>query len=62
MPVTQPGTVSSNVTITENYGDWHVIVREGDFEDVRSFEVEAHARSYANGQRLRLSLPSLGSL
>jgi len=56
MSVTRPGNISKNVTITENYGEWHVIVHEDDCDDVRSFEIEAQARSYADGQRLRLAL------
>lgn len=61
MSVAQPGNISRDVTITENYGEWHVLVCEGDRKDVRSFEIEAHARSYADGQRLRRSLSPGGS-
>lgn len=46
------------VTITENFGEWHVTVRVGDKVKVLTFEIEKHAVSYAKGHRLRLGLSS----
>lgn len=42
------------VEVTEGYGEWFVHVVSGGSETVVSFEIEAQARSFAAGQRIRL--------
>jgi hypothetical protein len=44
------------VELVEACGEWHVRVVEDDQELTRSFETEAFAASYAEGQRIRLGL------
>lgn len=47
----------SFVELLENLGEWHVRVVENGIEaGVACFEIEAHARSYADGQRIRLRI------
>ena len=48
--------IPSEVSLTENLGEWHVAVREDGREDVRSFDCEEYALSYAEGQKHRLGL------
>jgi len=48
------------VEITEAYGEWFVRIVQNGCEHVASFEIEAYARAYAEGQRLRLGLPKVG--
>jgi hypothetical protein len=49
-----------SVDITENMGEWFVrVVREGKAHAL-SFEPEAYARAYAEGQRVGLGLPAIG--
>ena len=49
----------SEVILFENYGEFHVSVRERGDESVRTFESRAYAESYADGQRMRLGLRSV---
>ena len=44
------------VEVVEAYGEWHVRVVEGDRQKTLTFEVEAYALAFAEGQRLRLGL------
>jgi hypothetical protein len=46
----------SRVELVEACGEWFVRVVEEDQELTRSFETEAFALSYAEGQRIRLGL------
>jgi hypothetical protein len=41
-------------------GEWFVIVVRGGKDYVTSFELEAYARSYAEGQRLGFGLEKCG--
>ncbi len=45
------------VEVVEACGEWFVRVVEEDQELTRSFEIEAFALAYAEGQRRRLGLP-----
>ena len=46
----------SEVSVTEALGEWHVLIRESGKEEVRTFQIEAHAFSFAEGQKVRLGL------
>ncbi len=46
----------TGVSVVERGGEWHVVVLEDGDENVRVFEVEQHALSYAEGQKVRLGL------
>ena len=49
-----------SVDITENLGEWFVrVVRKGEAH-VTTFEREAYARAFAEGQRIGLNLPAVG--
>ena len=41
---------------------WVVVITENAEELRRSFQIEQHAHSYADGQRIRLGLPPVGPL
>jgi hypothetical protein len=47
------------VELVETGGEWQVRVVEKDQELTRSFETEAFALSFAEGQRIRLGLQSV---
>ena len=46
------------IEVVECAGEWFVRVVEQGHENVYSFELEALARAYAEGQRVRLGLKS----
>ena len=48
--------VQGSVEILENMGEWFVVVIRGGKEHVTSFEREAYANAYAEGQRLGMGL------
>ena len=48
---------SSVELLYEKTHDWVVIVVEDGSESRKSFKIEQHARSFADGQRVRLGLP-----
>jgi len=50
------GTVNRCVEVVEACGEWFVRVVDGDEELTRSFELEAFALVFAEGQRIRLGL------
>jgi len=60
--VSDPGSdqAPDSVRILENMGEWFVIVVRGGKDYVTSFELEAYARSYAEGQRLGFGLEKCG--
>lgn len=53
VPVAAPPTVD----IARVDGQWQVTIVEGALTTVETFFVWAHAKSFANGQRVRLKLP-----
>lgn len=48
--------IPQSIEVIEVTGEWFVVVREEGRESVRSFETEAFAMSYSDGQRVRLGL------
>jgi hypothetical protein len=48
------------VELVAGYGEWFVRIVHDGREEVRRFEVEALARAYAEGQRIRLGLTTTG--
>ena len=54
--VTLNGKVHPCVEVVEACGEWFVRVVADDEELTRSFEIEAFALAYAEGQRRRLKL------
>ena len=50
------GKVCPCVEVVEACGEWFVRVVEEDQELTRSFEIEAFALAFAEGQRMRLGL------
>lgn len=52
-----PGAKRGTVSIKKAGDEWHVLIEETGLRDrVRSFDVEAHALSYAEEQKARLRL------
>lgn len=49
----------ASVWITQDGCGWVVVIVENETENRRTFEIEQHARSFADGQRIRLGLPPL---
>jgi hypothetical protein len=49
-------TLPDGVEVTENMGEWFVRVVINGKAHVSTFEVEAYARSFADGQRIRVGL------
>jgi hypothetical protein len=47
------------VELTEGCGEWFVRIVQNGQEQVASFEVEAYALAYAEGQRIRLGLDAV---
>lgn len=56
MDRTAEGASPKLVEVTEAMGEWFVRVVEDEQELTRSFELEAYALAYAEGQRIRLGL------
>lgn len=52
--------VLNTVQIFQESDKWVVLIYENGEETRRSFDIEQHAHSYADGQRIRLRLPALG--
>jgi hypothetical protein len=50
-----------SIDITENMGEWFVRVVRNGKAHVSTFEIEAYARAFAEGQRMGLNLLSIGS-
>lgn len=50
------GMVNPCIEVVEACGEWFVRVVENDQELTRTFEMEAFALAYAEGQRMRLGL------
>jgi len=48
---------SNSIELFQENEDWVVVVMEDSSETRRTFRVEQHARSFADGQRVRLGLP-----
>jgi hypothetical protein len=44
------------IEVIEACGEWFVLIVENGKEDSRSFEIEAYALAFAEGQRMRLHL------
>ena len=49
----------NGISIAKAYGEWQVAVREDDKLDVRTFQTERYAQSYAEGQKFRLGLDKI---
>ncbi len=47
------------VEVTENFGEWFVRVVRNGKSHVSTFEIEAYARAFADGQRMGLKLDAL---
>ena len=46
-----------SVEVVDGLGEWFVFICEGNGEPIiQSFDFEAYARAYAEGQRIRLGL------
>lgn len=50
----------NSVQLVQENDQWVVVIVESGEETRRTFDIEAHARSWADGQRIRLGLSPLG--
>ena len=48
---------SNSIELFHENEEWVVVVIEDGSETRRTFKIEQHARSFADGQRVRLGLP-----